>query len=182
MVKFLNEIDDRVNQKVNEYLENHIKIHTLEKNQLKLEKDQLKNENEKLLENKNIKDLIEQRLYDKTDFSNPTEQGDYAEKIFDSIIRDDGLIQDDKARIEDTSDECGSGDRIITFSNGFVLMVEVKNKNEIKKSDIDEFESHYRTDFEKKKIDCALFFFLHENYLILMPLLPRVLMVQFLLP
>ena len=36
---------------------------------------------------------------------------------------------DDKAKIQDTSDYGGSGDRIITFSNTLRLMIEVKNKD-----------------------------------------------------
>ena len=63
-----------------------------------------------------------------------------------------------KAIISDTSDTGGSGDRIIKFSNGIVIMIEVKNKDVIKKSDIDEFKKCYEKDFRENKIDCALFF------------------------
>lgn len=101
--------------------------------------------------------LLEMKLCDKTSFENPTEQGDYAEKILDDIVNE-GLPYDDKATIKDTSDTGGSGDRIITFGNGFRLMIEAKNKDTIKKSDMDEFESHYMKDFKENKIDCALFY------------------------
>ena len=33
-----------------------------------------------------VKNFIEERFCDKTDFNNPTEQGDYAEDILDSIV------------------------------------------------------------------------------------------------
>jgi len=122
----------------------------------KLEKKNLEIEIEKLKENQDVKDMIEERFCDKKDFKNPTEQGDYAEKVFDSIV-EKGLPFDNKARIEDTSGDGGSGDRIIKFGNGIVLMVEVKNKDIIKKSDIDEFEGHYTKDFKENKIDCAMF-------------------------
>ena len=101
--------------------------------------------------------LLEMKLCDKTSFENPTEQGDYAEKILDDIVNE-GLPYDDKATIKDTSDTGGSGDRIITFANGFRLMIEAKNKDTIKKSDMDEFETHYMKDFKENKIDCALFY------------------------
>merc|ERR1711924_73615 len=92
------------------------------------------------LEQEKKKDnILIERFCDKKDFNNPTEQGDYSEKILDDIINS-GLHFDDKIKIEDTSDYGGSGDRIITFSNGCRLMVEVKNKDPVKKTDIDEFE------------------------------------------
>ena len=94
-----------------------------------------------------VKNLI-RRFCDKKDFNNDTEQGDYAEKILDDIINN-GLPFDDKAKIQDTSDYGGSGDRIITF-NTLRLMIEVKNKDPEKKSDIDEFERHYEKDFKRK--------------------------------
>ena len=101
-----------------------------------------------LLKESNLKnEILIERFCDKKDFSNPTEQGDYAEKILDNIIND-GLQFDHKVKIEDTSDYGGSGDRIITFSNGCRLMVEVKNKDPVKKTDIDEFERHYMMDFK----------------------------------
>lgn len=121
-----------------------------------LEKQNLLNEIT-LLKEKNLKnDKIIERFFDKKDFNNPTEQGDYAEKILDDIINE-GLPFDDKAIIQDTSDTGGSGDRIITFSNDLRLMVEVKNKDPVKKSDIDEFERHYEKDFKENKNDMALF-------------------------
>ena len=109
-----------------------------------------------LEQQQSVKNLIEERFCDKKDFNNPTEQGDYAEKILDDIINN-GLPFDDKAKIQDTSDYGGSGDRIITFSNTLRLMIEVKNKDPVKKSDIDEFERHYEKDFKENKNDMALF-------------------------
>lgn len=109
-----------------------------------------------LEQQQSVKSLIEERFCDKKDFNNPTEQGDYAEKILDDIINN-GLPFDDKAKIQDTSDYGGSGDRIITFSNTLRLMIEVKNKDPVKKTDIDEFERHYEKDFKENKNDMALF-------------------------
>ena len=101
--------------------------------------------------------FIKENLIEKKKFKNPTEQGDYAEKILDEIVNDVGLPYDDKATCKDTSDGAGSGDRIITFSNGFRLMIEVKNKDKIKNTDIQEYEDHYNKDFENNNIDKALF-------------------------
>lgn len=121
-----------------------------------LEKQNLLNKISFLEKEQSVKNLIEERFCDKKDFNNPTEQGDYAEKILDDIV-DKGLSFDDKVKIQDTSDYGGSGDRIITFSNGLRLMIEVKNKDPVKKSDIDEFEKHFTKDFKETKIDMALF-------------------------
>tara|TARA_Y100001935_G_C17289360_1_gene502340 strand:+ start:708 stop:1982 length:1275 start_codon:yes stop_codon:yes gene_type:complete len=121
-----------------------------------LEKQNLLNKISFLEKEQSVKNLIEERFCDKTEFSNPTEQGDYAEKILDAIINE-GLPFDDKVKVEDTSDYGGSGDRIITFGNGCRLMVEVKNKDPVKKTDIDEFERHYTKDFKEGKVDLACF-------------------------
>ncbi len=121
-----------------------------------LEKQNLINQITFLKEEQTVKELIENRFCDKKEFNNPTEQGDYAEKILDGIINE-GLPFDDKIKIEDTSDYGGSGDRIITFGNGCRLMVEVKNKDPVKKTDVDEFERHYTKDFKEGKVDLALF-------------------------
>ncbi len=121
-----------------------------------LEKQNLINQITSLKEGQTVKELIETRFCDKKEFNNPTEQGDYAEKILDTIINE-GLPFDDKIKIEDTSDYGGSGDRIITFGNGCRLMVEVKNKDPVKKTDVDEFERHYTKDFKEDKVDLALF-------------------------
>lgn len=136
-------------ENIHNSLNQNNKLHELEKQNLLdkisfLEKEQ------------SVKNLIEERFCDKTEFSNPTEQGDYAEKILDGIINE-GLPFDDKIKIEDTSDYSGSGDRIITFGNGCRLMVEVKNKDPVKKTDVDEFERHYTKDFKEDKVDLALF-------------------------
>ena len=121
-----------------------------------LEKQNLLNKISFLEKEQSVKSLIEERFCDKKEFNNPTEQGDYAEKILDEIINS-GLSFDEKVKIEDTSDYGGSGDRIITFGNGCRLMVEVKNKDPVKKTDIDEFERHYTSDFKEDKVDVALF-------------------------
>jgi hypothetical protein len=135
--------------KINEKMEyvNSMNKHTIDnyQKQISLLEDRIK-----------TLEVIENKLCDKNEFKNPTEQGDYAEKILDSIVYEN-LSYDDKARIVDTSDYGGSGDRIINFSNGFRLMIEVKNKDTIKKSDLSEFEEHYNNDFKNNKIDCALF-------------------------
>lgn len=122
-----------------------------------LEKKTILEELKNLKENERLTNLIEEKLCDKKEFNNPTEQGDYVEKIFDEIVNS-SLKYDTKAVISDTSDSGGSGDRIIKFSNGVVIMIEVKNKDVIKKSDIDEFKKCYEKDFRENKIDCALFF------------------------
>ena len=124
------------------------KIHELEKHNLLNKINYLEKEQD-------FKNMIKERFCDKTNFNNPTEQGDYAEKVLDNIING-GLFFDDKVSIEDTSDNGGSGDRIITFGNGCRLMVEVKNKDPIKKTDVDEFEKHYMKDFKEGKVDYAL--------------------------
>jgi hypothetical protein len=121
-----------------------------------LQKEKLLFEISLLKESKLKNEILIERFCDKKDFNNPTEQGDYAEKILDNIINA-GLQFDHKVKIEDTSDYGGSGDRIITFSNGCRLMVEVKNKDPVKKTDIDEFERHYMMDFKEEKVDLALF-------------------------
>ena len=106
-------------------LDQNNKLHELEKRNL-LDKISF------LEEEGSVKNFIEERFCDKTDFNNPTEQGDYAEYILDSIVNDDGLPFDHKAKILDTSKPGGSGDRIITYGNGCRLMVEVKNKDPVK--------------------------------------------------
>ena len=135
---------------MNEIVLHQEKVHNLEK-------EQLYNEIKHLQKNKDVQEFLEERFCDKTDFENPTEQGDHVENMFNEIVNSQ-LPFDDKATIDDTSTSGGSGDRIIRFSNGFVLMIEVKNKGIIKKTDIDEFQTHYTKDLKEKKIDCALFF------------------------
>ena len=147
--KKLSNNDKLMNEKLTECINSREEYYNLEKKNLE-------NEIENLKKNRDVKELIEERFCDKKDFKNPTEQGDYAEQVFDSIVNS-GLPYDDKAKIEDTSGDGGSGDRIIKFSNGVVLMIEVKNKDIIKKSDIDEFKAHYTKDFKENKIDCAMF-------------------------
>jgi len=95
-------------------------------------------------------------VYGKKEFENNTEQGNYGEQFIDEIVAG-GLTCDKAAFIEDSSQIGGSGDRIIKFSNGKTLMIEVKNKDVITKEDRDQFEKHYQKDFEEKKCDAALF-------------------------
>ena len=154
--KIINDLQNQINEIKCSEAEN-IRIAMVQKDQMfNLEKQNLLDKISFLEGQQSIKNLIEERFCDKKDFNNPTEQGDYAEKILDDIINE-GIPFDDKAKIEDTSDTGGSGDRIITFRNGFKLMIEVKNKDPVKKTDIDEFERHYTKDFNEGKIDCALF-------------------------
>lgn len=146
----INEIEVNRDKSIGDNIKNIEKLHELEKKNLN---DKIKS----LEENNRLTELIEDKICDKKEFKNPTEQGDYVEKIFDEIV-EKGLKYDTQAKINDTSDYGGSGDRIIKFSNGVVLMIEVKNKDTIKKSDIDEFKKCYEKDFRENKIDCALFF------------------------
>ena len=111
---------------------------------------------ERLKKEVDVVSFMKENFIEKKKFKNPTEQGDYAEKILDEIVSR-GLPYDDKATCMDTSEGAGSGDRIITFSNGFRLMIEVKNKDKIKNTDIQEYEDHYNKDFENNNIDKALF-------------------------
>jgi len=92
----------------------------------------------------------------KRKFKNNTEQGNYGENIIDEVVNK-GLSCDKKAVPVDTSETGGSGDRIIKFNNGKVLMVEVKLKGVITREDREQFEKHYKKDFEENKCDGALF-------------------------
>ena len=100
----------------------------------------------------------EYKFTDKKDFNNPTEQGNEIEELFDYIVRTEGLPFDPKADIDPSSEHGGSGDRIIVFGNGLKLMIEIKNKDTITKSDINQFKNDYKKDFEQQKVDFALFF------------------------
>jgi hypothetical protein len=150
------ELNNRIHS--SKELESENISHALEQNNKfnELEKQNLLNKISSLENEQSIKNLIEERFLDKKEFNNPTEQGDYAEKILDEIVNS-GLPFDRKATIEDTSGYGGSGDRIINFHNGFRLMIEVKNKDPIKKTDIDDFVTHYSDDFKSEKVDMALF-------------------------
>ena len=163
-------------KKQNESLQSSIIILEEQKNTLREEMDKrIKNEIDKSKEyydsklhekdkyieslSRDIKlqTIIEENFLEKKEFSHSTAQGDYVEKMFDEIVNN-GLPYDDKAFIEDTSNIGGSGDRLIIFSNGFRLLIEVKNKGTIQKDDIVDFQRHYIKDFEENKIDKALFF------------------------
>ena len=109
-------------------------------------------------ENKVIKERVEPLLIltEKKEFKNSTEQGNYGEGLIDEIV-EAGLPFDTKAEPIDSSQIGGSGDRIIKFSNGFILMIEVKNENTITKGDREQFLKHSQKDFEEKKCDISLF-------------------------
>ena len=111
------------------------------------------NQENKLLEERLVPLLI---LTEKKSFNNSTEQGNYGEGLIDEIV-EAGLPFDTKAEPIDSSQMGGSGDRIIKFSNGFILMIEVKNENTITKGDREQFLKHSQKDFEEKKCDISLF-------------------------
>ncbi len=153
--KFRKEFDDKYEESVN-----HIKkIHSLEIHQ----KDTIIQEKQKEIDvqyNK-IEPLLN-KLTEKKDFNNSTEQGNYGEGLVDEIVKK-GLPFDTKAEIEDSSKKGGSGDRIIRFNNGNVLMIEVKNEKTIDKHDREQFQEHSRVDFEESKCDSSLFLSLRSQ-------------------
>ena len=109
-----------------------------------------------LKEQLTIQKEINDKFIGKREFNNNTDKGDYGENIIDEVVNS-GLECDKCADIDDSSREGGSGDRIITFSNGLKLMIEVKNKGMIEKSDREQFEDHVKKDFELNKSNLALF-------------------------
>lgn len=109
-----------------------------------------------LKEQLTIQKEINDKFIGKREFNNNTEKGDYGENIIDEVVNS-GLECDKCADIDDSSREGGSGDRIVTFSNGLKLMIEVKNKGIIEKSDREQFEDHVKKDFELNKSNLALF-------------------------
>ena len=152
-VKFRNEYEDKYKDMENNLEKNHKeKIDQLEILH-KSEVDQLKNELK--ITNERILPLLD-NLTEKKTFNNSTEQGDYGEGFIDEIVNK-GLPFDTEAFIDDSSKVGGSGDRIIRFKNGTVMMVEVKNENIIKKGDREQFQEHSKKDFEENKCNCALF-------------------------
>ena len=153
----ITELQKQIN-KLNSEMEEKLSKETLKINSMFQEKENNYKETiERLMKEGNVVNYIEENLIEKKKFKNPTEQGDYAEKILDNIVNDVGLPYDDKAVCIDTSDGAGSGDRIIKFSNCLRVMVEVKNKDTIKNTDLQEFEDHYNKDFENNTVDKALF-------------------------
>ena len=131
----------------NQFSEELIHKFNFEKDKIKNEEIKEKNNTTNLIQNLNEKiyrleeslqkeeehSSLLSKIVDKKNFTNPTEQGDYAEKLLDDIIHE-GLHFDDKTTIEDTSGCSGSGDRIITFPKyDLRLMIEMKNKGKIKK-------------------------------------------------
>ena len=133
---------DKYKEKINQLHANH-----------RCEIDKL--ENEIKINNERVNPLLDSFTEKKT-FNNSTEQGDYGEGFLDDIVNK-GLPFDTGAFIDDSSKVGGSGDRIIRFKNGTVMMIEVKNENVIKKGDREQFQEHSKKDFEEKKCTCALF-------------------------
>ena len=76
----LNDFEINKDKTISERLKTEQKLHELEKRNLNNEIIQLK-------ENNRLTELIEDKICDKKEFNNPTEQGDYVEKIFDEIER-----------------------------------------------------------------------------------------------
>jgi len=118
-------------------------------------------ENEMEIHNTKVEPLLH-KITEKKDFANTTEQGDYGEKFIDELVGP-GLPFDSDAYIDDTHKVSGSGDRILRFKNGFVLMIEVKNEKTIDKGDREQFQEHSRKDFQEKKCDCSLFLSLRQQ-------------------
>lgn len=120
------------------------------------EKDKdLKHKSEKI-ETLEKNEKLYERVFGKDKYEHNTEQGDVGEKLLDDVVNN-GLSIDKKATIEDSSKGYGSGDRIITFGNKNMLMVEVKNKGTITKEDMKQFKEHYEKDFSENKCQMALF-------------------------
>ena len=154
----INKMKTEMNTEIEEKISSIIEINNMKQEYMNHQIESLKNELLIEKENQRLVSIIEEKFSDKTDFKNPTEQGNYAEEILDEIVNSHELQFDDKTKIENTALTGGSGDRIITFSNGFRLMIEVKNKDTIKPTDIEQFEEHYLKDFNENKSDMAMFF------------------------
>lgn len=156
-IEQINSIRDETKNSYTKEIDDLKKINNLEKDKIQNDVDRLKDKIEEYKEKERLTEIIEDKFVDKVNFKNPTEQGNYAENILDDIINSHDLSFDDKAKIENTAETGGSGDRIISFSNGFRLMIEVKNKGAIKPTDISQFEEHFIKDFNENKSDVALF-------------------------
>jgi hypothetical protein len=174
------EINDIKLELENKFSEEFLQKINFEKEKIRNEEINEKNNTTNLIQNLNEKiyhleetlqkeeehSSLLSKIVDKKNFTNPTEQGDYAEKLLDDIIHE-GLHFDDKTTIEDTSGCGGSGDRIITFPKyDLRLMIEMKNKGKIKKDDIDQFTDHYQKDFTENKTDVALFISYRTDHII----------------
>ena len=147
--KFRKEFENKYEGTINQLK----KIHSLEIQQKDII---IKDKQEEIdVQNNKIEPLLS-KLTEKKEFKNSTEQGNYGEGLIDEIV-EAGLPFDTKAEPIDSSQIGGSGDRIIKFSNGFILMIEVKNENTITKGDREQFLKHSQKDFEEKKSDISLF-------------------------
>tara|TARA_B100001094_G_C18138495_1_gene776524 strand:- start:273 stop:1616 length:1344 start_codon:yes stop_codon:yes gene_type:complete len=155
--KQINTIKDETKGSMVKEIDDLKKINNLKLEKMQMEVNQLEDQIKEYKEKERLTEIIEDKFVDKVKFKNPTEQGNYAENMLNDIVDSHELPFDDKAKIENTADTGGSGDRIISFSNGFRLMIEVKNKDTIKPTDINQFEEHYIKDFNENKSDVALF-------------------------
>jgi len=157
-----NRIEKEINQKTTSLEEKHQEDLSRKDEHITMIKEHSKEKIEALEE----KYKLYEKLHGKKEFESNTEQGNDGEKIIDEIVlSNSSLTCDREAYPDDTSQEGGSGDRIIKFSNGKTLMIEVKNKEVITKEDREQFEKHYQKDFEEGKCDAALFLSLRTEQL-----------------
>ena len=156
---FRNKFREEYETKYKESIEHLEEIHNLKmKNKdeiIKSKQAEIEKQNEKI-------DPILNKFIEKKEFINTTAQGDYGEGFIDEIVNK-GLPFDTDAFIDDTHTEGGSGDRIIRFKNGLVLMIEVKNENTIDRGDREQFQNHSKNDFKENKCDCSLFLSLRSQ-------------------
>ena len=143
-----NSIEKSVNDKLLVIEEKHKMELSSREKEIELVKEKLNASNEK--------QHIYNELIGKRVFKNNTEQGVYGENFIDEVVNV-GLSCDKAAEVIDSSKVGGSGDRVIKFSNGKTLMIEVKYKDRITPEDRDQFIQHYQKDFEEKKCESALF-------------------------
>ena len=101
-------------------------------------------------------------VYQPKHYQSMKEKGDqFEDKISNELVRQIDRL----AYVTDTSDIKGSGDRIIVFPT-YKMMIECKNKQTIKKSDIEQFCDHYETDFQNELYQVALFLSFTCEYIV----------------
>ena len=101
-------------------------------------------------------------VYQPKHYQSMKEKGDqFEDKISNELVRQIDRL----AYVTDTSDIKGSGDRIIVFPT-YKMMTECKNKQTIKKSDIEQFCDHYETDFQNELYQVALFLSFTCEYIV----------------
>jgi len=125
-----NSIEKSVNDKLLVIEEKHKMELSSREKEIELVKEKLNASNEK--------QHIYNELIGKRVFKNNTEQGVYGENFIDEVVNV-GLSCDKAAEVIDSSKVGGSGDRVIKFSNGKTLMIEVKYKDRITPEDRDQF-------------------------------------------